>query len=256
MRRPTACCRTDLCCRIPLFLAAVLILAAPAGATPYLYTKAYVLYGPPDAWNNGSVNTGSSSASTSGGYNVDTHSYTGAASAQAEYGRLHAFASGSVLDALSPSHLVAGEARFNDDLTFTGGSGNGTVVFRFTVTGSASGSASTYAGIDVSGFTTYFSTGGTYDVGPIPITFDSPAHLLFSLGAYVRADLLPGQSAGGTTDFGNTATLTGITVYQGGVPLPTFGLSTSSGTTYPLPEPATLSLLALGGFPLLYRMRR
>ncbi len=57
-----------------------------------------------------------------------------------------------------------------------------------------------------------------------------------------------------TSDFSDSAVLTGMQFFVDNTP--TDALITGlSGTTYALPEPATLSLLALGGLAMIRRRR-
>lgn len=77
----------------------------------------------------------------------------------------------------------------------------------------------------------------------IPVDYNVPQHFEFILGA--AATIFFGETTTRTADFGSTATLTTIDLFDANSdPITASGTSSDSGTSYPVPEPTSALLLA------------
>ncbi len=193
-------------------------------------------------------------------------SQTGVASnASATFTEFKAFARN---DLVSGSNARA-DAEASDTLTIdTAGSPVGTTRLEMTwqIDGTLSGSgdqSATFSSdyrIDTSGSghpnltagTNSYTTNGsinesvTFVYDNVPL--NSPWNVFTELTVQVEAG--PGES-----DFDNTATLTGVTLFVNDIATPAL-VTGLSGQTYAVPEPASAALLALGGLALRGRRRR
>ncbi|MEX0612698.1 MAG: hypothetical protein WD738_09680 [Pirellulales bacterium] len=235
-----------------------LALALPVHclAATSLTTRNGVVWG--NAFLFGDFEDQGASGSDADGYSETGGSFAGTAMSFVSFGAIHARAQADVVSGNYDRQIANSSARFKDTFLFTGGSGVGQAVFTFTVSGSVNPlSADADGSLFVNeGEFANFKTGGTYSSFPIDFLFGSPIELTFGLGAVVRF-LGMGSTNSATADFGSTATLTGIQVYQGGDSVP-FELSAESGTVYPLtvvPEPVA-ALFALLALPALALRRR
>ena len=177
----------------------------------------------------------------------------------------------------SPTTIVDSYAIFVDSMTFFSGVGSGTAIFTFDVDGVGSSQGTGPLGPTILA-DLYYYFGPELAVLPtlekIPATdltvrqtvtsveipyFDGvPVEVRGMIVADVRlscpsTDLVFCASWGGHgfSDFFNTATMTGIDLYDGtGTPVENFTIVSESGTLYTangvVPEPATLALLGLG----------
>jgi len=241
-----------------------------------------------------------SSTMSAGGMGPNgTSTYNGGSQSYAAYGQLGVSANGT-FNGLTDSQATAGSeafATFMDSFTIAGVSGQtGYFVPTFTVDGSwnKTGSAAVQFEMDyqinnnaplmlyrIQGDTTagpslwyngYVSSlpgltvgatsvSGSTDVSISPIAFQF--NQSFDLTMALFAGVLPYSNGAGTSDFLNTAKLTGITVYDSlGQPLTTFSITSGSGTTYTangvsaVPVPAAAWLFGSGLLGLIGVARR
>lgn len=209
------------------------------------------------------------------------------ASASAEYGRLHAFAGGTLTDAYqndanplyydgenvnedgSPDQFgTLGFARFTDTLTYGNIAQAYYARYTFFVDGVATGDSvaafilakigsddQEYLDIDLGrrGNIAQYVTTDKHLISP---GFEQDVNVLFSAqfnpSAFGESTLLEGSA-----DFSSTATLAGIGLYDANDNLVSgFTVSSLSGTQYPtapVPEPATMAALGLAALATLRR---
>ena len=223
---------------------------------------------------------------SSGGQDATSLTYT--ATSQAQYGLLRAYTTGTQTGQVnSPGGFVDVRSTFTDDLTISGGTGNGTAVFTFNVDGIATDNGAAGGGpFADSQLEYYFGLDSAYSesvqtlvdvtntdfarsiVVTVPIQFGQT----FLFRGEILASLFLGcqtggstpctaYTASGTTDFSSTAELTGIQVFDSNNnPLNNAQISSSSGTVYPdavvVPEPASVISLASVAAILLGALRR
>ncbi len=195
---------------------------------------------------------------------------TSTASAEATYGILKASAEISKGSAIEPFNFATGTAEFDDTLTITGGAGSADISFAFQLDGVLQdiNAAESRARVEFNVFlpqtfqsynqTFMVESGNSRTLNELLVTPD----FTFDYGVpfIVQVDLIASVSLEETDDgtasslFDNTAIFTGLTVSSGGVPVSGATVSASSGTNYPVPEPAS-SLLLLIGFAAFSRRR-
>lgn len=213
------------------------------------------------------------------------------ATGQAGYGRLRTYATGSLTNAYrneanplyydgenvnedgSPDSFgTLGYAGFTDLLTYGGTAAAGyRASYTFFIEGTATGdslSAYVYAKIgdnprellnaDLStrGPIAQYVTTQRYAIdGALQQTVDVIASAQFNPSTFGEPSFLSGEA-----DFDSTTTLSGIQLYDADDNLVAdFTLTSASGTSYPIspvPEPASLAALAVGGAALLRRRKR
>ncbi len=206
-------------------------------------------------------------AGESSTYNIST---------SATFGAMHAYASQTATgNATSGYAEVAAYSWFNDVFTFSssGKTGNGTAYFTFDVDGRRTASPGTtpsgpfgkaalayYSGVypvrQVDGTISVSNTtfAGSFRSEPIPFTFGVGVNVDATIIASGDADCQPRSrpsciawTAGTTTDFSATATLSRIELFDSNNSLiPAFSIQSGSGTVYTangiVPEPGTAAI--------------
>lgn len=223
---------------------------------------------------NGTIQNGTFPSGSSKNYTLADYS----TKAEAEFGILRARSEARVTgELLSPITIVDSYAIFVDTMTFTSGVGSGTAIFTFDVDGVGSSQGTGPNGPTILA-DLYYYFGPELAVLPtlekIPATDRTVRQTVTSVEipyvdgiavevrgmivADVRlscpsSDLVFCSSWGGQgfSDFFNTATMTGIDLYDvNGTRVEDFTIESGSGTQYTangvVPEPATLALLGLG----------
>lgn len=174
---------------------------------------------------------------------------------------------GEVNEEGSPDGFIAaGWASYTDQLAFNGISGGYYARYSFFIHGEVQGGdAYTYLNVWINGNLESFTVEGTGYVGEY---FNTDRYFIGSAGHEMTASLtsqfLPnsywaedGSTFSGASLFGNTVTLTGIVVEdEFGNVVDGWTVSSASGTNYPVPEPATMSILAAGALAIVARKRR
>lgn len=182
---------------------------------------------------------------------------TSTAQATATYGILKAQAS-IEKPVIEPFNFATGTATFSDVITVTGGSGPGTISFEFQITGdlqdtNASGAQPSRADLNLflpESFQSYneqfFVESGvsralneTVVTSPLDFTFGEPFIMDVKLEVFVQLE----ETDQGTAfaNLLNTTTMTALTVVGATGPVTASG---QSGTTNPVPEPASFVFLA------------
>jgi hypothetical protein len=184
----------------------------------------------------------------------------------AAYGILGGFASesisGSIQSGAVPAGLYSvlnGLSNFDDTYTVSGGQvgTSGTMTATFTINGSSASSLG-FAGVVMFAIegSTYSNdcgqlTGpGTITCTGIPIIYGQGTNILFQMSTIINGvSWTAGSSA--TANYANTATLTGIAVYDAAdSPISNFSIVSGSGTEYTsdgvVPEPSAFGLSAMG----------
>jgi hypothetical protein len=198
---------------------------------------------------------GAASANAQAGYSGERW-FVGTASAWADYGRVGAYAAVDADRALYPLNRALAEAAFSDVLRVLGPTGEGFIVYTYTITGSAEGEdADAHLFLRHSGDPDEELAGevtqtASFDSLPHHITFGAPFETGVSILAL--APMTEGQSGAAYADFSAGASLTGIRVFDGQMqPLVGWTVESQSGTAYPVPAGGTgVSLIvagALGG---------
>lgn len=205
----------------------------------------------------------------------------GTASASAQYGTLRTNVSGFVNNNYynpdnpyfwegpgnnpnfegSPDHILIGaQASYNDVFTY-GGTANATVRvnFYFHVHGVMSGT-NAYAGLQVTNdgvmVANYVANPGANGIvdevfatdfieigGDLQINHNVLLYNGFDVKTYNYID---GATIAGQADFGNTITMVGMSAIDAdGNPLSGWTVNSGSGTNYPVPEPATMTILGI-----------
>ena len=239
--------RSSIRSSIRTFLAGGLVVAwcasVPAGSVGAfaVETQAGVNWGSfPGEF--GGADFGIATASYTDGYSSGG-SFTATADAEAAYGVLKAKATGTTVNA---TYLVQGAeaiAIFTDEITFTTVPPNGRAEFVFTLTGGSTGlpakaklTVINHSKGGISHSVDLITTAGDYRL-IIPVDFNVVQTFEFVLEASFRISM--GASETQTADFGQTATMTAIDLFDAGAsPISSFDVSAASGTTYPISFPA------------------
>jgi hypothetical protein len=258
------------------------VLCSVASATPLLLTYNYVRYYnlPADHSTyacehpNGPACIGSSVAPGTNwtvNYASDSSAQFGILRAQAQF-----FLTGdNSLGALNggavpfPNLLSVGaRAGFRDSLTVQGGTGQGTMSFQFSVTGTSSASGGATARpvvqyVPIVAGSEDFNNAILYNVvngiATVPLTFTFGQPTEYEIFFYALTQIFSNQGwasgSAANADYFHTATLTGIDVRDaGGSAVNGFSIISGSGTQYGVngvvPEPSTYSLVGLGTLAL------
>lgn len=196
---------------------------------------------------------------------------TSTASAEATYGILKASAEITKGPAIEPFNFATGSARFADTLTISGGTGTADISFAFQLDGLLQdiNAGESRAQVEFTVFlpetfqlyneTFFVESGNSRAIDDLLVTpdfiFDYDVPFQFQVDLIARVSLEESDDGSASSQFDNTAVLTGLTVSSGGVPVSGATISTSSGTNYPIPEPASGLMLLLGTWTLSFRRR-
>lgn len=181
-----------------------------------------------------------------------------------------------ILEDYSPlsydSSTLMGSTAQVDDMVTVAGSGPGFIQYTFNLSGMAANSNPSLirsglffnafiAGdsqITLNSFSLGYYPTGDFVTAMIPITFGTPFRYFLQLQTFVQAvasDTDPGPIISGIF-YGDTARLTALAVFdQNGNPIAAPVITSDSGTTYNVPEPAS-ALVLLAGTGLLALVRR
>lgn len=173
---------------------------------------------------------------------------------------------------------VTSEAKFTDQLIYGGTASNYTSTYYLHLTGNIIGDGSGFVvvemdhGVNGQQSSQMFYTDGAYDILIESQAFVSSPNQQFSIRLFTSFQTSmeyanDGQDYSGTANFANTLDLVGVSVQDNdtGLYLNQGDISSESGTTYAIktpavttavPEPASISLLAMGGLLMLSRRRR
>jgi hypothetical protein len=229
---------------VSLLIAAI---AAPA-ASASLTTHAAVGYGSGPLIGPDLYGAATCSAQTS---YTGAGSFSGSAVAQAAYGNVGAVATVEALNALYPLNRALGESSFLDTLQVNGPTGDGFIIYTYTLTGSAQGEADAHLFLRHSGdpdeeLAGEVTSTSTFDSLPHHITFGQPFQTGLSL--LVIASIAQGQSGQAFGDFSAGAALTSVRIFDAQMnPLQGWTIQSESGTAYPVPSPVTVVPLVLLG---------
>jgi hypothetical protein len=269
--RSTNRCKTSLDNPLLCILLFALGSASPALASSFSISSSATVTDPA---GGSCQQTGTTSASCSGGGTFvygdgQTTTFGGSAYGAADYGVLHAAASGgasctsnSVTNCYSPSAGTAeGEASFFDTLNITGGPVDGYLDFSLVADGTGAvtcvilgspldcGAAQTILSLanftgapTINGVTGNFILGvGTTDA-TILVPFGASqligggvtqVEVEMFLDSYVNCAVADGDTCSAFTDFSNTAIVTGLRVLDADFnPVPSAVVTTASGTNY------------------------
>ena len=206
-----------------------------------------------------------------------TGTVSGQGTASAEYGMLHTDISSTYTGSTSSLYVGAGaNATFIDDFTvnfapFTGDAGFMALVVTVDGTNTSSGSMISYASVTYEvnygqGFgipTTLYlpddAVSGQFTLGYIPFTYGDTFALDLGFSATVQSGSLQNgipsfspttQSGSGTSDFDDTLTVSGLTIFDSNMDLvPGATISSGSGTVYTqdgvVPEPSYVVLVGI-----------
>lgn len=172
----------------------------------------------------------------------------------------------------SPDHLLVGaQASYNDVFTY-GGTANATVRVNFffhvhgvmTGTNSYGGLQVTNDGVMVANYVANPDSNGIVDEifatdfieigGDLQINHNVLLYNGFDVKTY---NYLDGSTIAGQANFGNTITMVGMSVIDAnGDPLSGWTVGSGSGTIYPVPEPATMTILGLAALAAIKRKRK
>lgn len=201
---------------------------------------------------------GTSNAATTHGY-TSPGAFTGTAQAWATYGLVGAIADATATGSAYETQLVQAEAAFTDQLTITGATGPGFIVYQYSFTGSllgtshqAHGHGFVRHGTDPDEELDHLTGNAVILSQPHTFTFGSP----FAMGLLLTAEvhMHDGFTGHVQSDFSAGAMLTGIQVFDAQMtPVSQVAITSQSGTIYPLPSPAS-GLVFLGA--LAARRRR
>lgn len=210
--------------------------------------------------------------------NMRTTTLSGSAWATADYGILRTSADASVLNTFfneeNPDneipniYIAYGQANFTDTLRYEaqGINQNWRVRYVYYVHGMNSGVGYGALGVDIGANYESFFFGdpglvaGTYATELYELDGNLEHEIRANLysGIEVHTDFLDdGSDVFGSSQFGQTVVLQSIELYDEANNLVTdFSIESASGSTYPVPEPMTMSLLGLGLAGLAARRRR
>ena len=240
---------------LPLKRLCLLLAVVCSAARADLLSHALVRYGDPTFTVDEHFGTQTADAAL---LYSNPGSFHGVSSAQAAYGHLEAAATVLAVDAAYPVNFAQAEAGFTDSLTINGPSGVGFVVYTYAVEGWAVGEQSLgamflrHGGEPDEELSDEIAGGETFQSLPHAVSFGQP----FTHGLILQAN--GGIGLGETGEFGSvlSAMLTGIEVFDASMnPVGTYTVSSSSGTSYPLPEPGA-ALLLLAALAIGPRRRR
>lgn len=216
--------------------------------------------------------------------NEQTSTFEGGGTALAQYGQLKSSTWGSLTNSffneanaandLPNIYATFGQVTFNDTLKFVGSFILPTFKVRYTyfvdgeVTGDrAYGALSVDVGTNHESFymdnnqgntiANYYTT-ATYELNPM-LEHDLSTNFLAGFQVDTR-NLPDGFDVAGSANFGSTVTLTSVEMFdQNDNPFYDFTIESDSGTQYPaapVPEPATITAMALGAVALLRKRRK
>jgi hypothetical protein len=288
-------------CVLAQFFALSICAAATASATPFLLLTSGAVVttgsGTTTDRRDNLIDTSSANLSRTATY---SYLYTDPTlpGSLAE-GDFDAFGSVSygVLSATLSHELISGQttrprvtpfssALWVDDLTVVAPVSGGSFILKFDLTGTGT-TTSLSAGVEMLALLRFFgganpgpgdpftnydvtdsSLSTTYLSAPIPFVSGTPVAVQGSVGTNVRFSCVAVDcsdwSGSGTLDFGDTAVLSGISVFDAsGAPVSGFSIKSSSGTQYTqngvvaaVPEPTAMLLLGTGGLGLIAKLRR
>lgn len=236
---------------MPIFL--VFLIAAPV-ASADIVAHSLVAYGDVSFTTNeqyASPNAGAQLSYSSPGI------FTGESSSHGEYGLVGGIVSISSVDASYPTNRALAEATFHDTLTISGPLGAGFIQYEYTLVGEAFGEADAHLFLNHQGdpseeLAGEATEGGIYTSEFHNIVFGTPFD--HGLSINIAAFIGLGETEEAGADF--YAYMSGVHVFDSSMtPVASFSISSVSNTSYPLPAPSTVALLACGGL-IAHRRRR
>ncbi len=183
--------------------------------------------------------------------------FNGESSSHGEYGLVGGTVSISSVDASYPTNRALAEATFHDTLTISGPLGAGFVQYEYTLIGHAEGEADAHLFLNHQGdpseeLAGEATEGGIYTSEIHNIVFGTPFD--HGLSINIAAFIGLGETEEAGADF--YAYMSGVHVFDSLMtPVASFSISSVSNTSYPLPAPSTVALLACGGL-IVHRRRR
>jgi hypothetical protein len=219
----------------------------------------------------------------------DTMTFSGTGFASAQYGQLKTSASGELENAFYNSDnpwywnsntnelnedgtpdvfISAGQATFNDTFTYSNYGPAVTVNFFYQVSGTFTGEEvyhSLYVSNDGDSDYIYLDTfqGNSFNQTWVTKNFSIGDgvldHSTNSLSSFlVQPEFYPdGSLISGTANFSSTITLTGMELRDAnGALVNGWSMSSASGTVYPVPEPASMTILGLAALAAFKRKRK
>ncbi len=171
-------------------------------------------------------------------------------------------------DGVPDFFLIAGTTSFTDTFTYTGLGAGFTVNFFYHIDGQMLGD-DPYTNLIVTNngnqeiFNATAGIGGAVSQNFVtqkytPINNQIVHKAQFTSGISSRInEYSDGTNLSGTADFSHTITLAGMQVYDANGNLATgWSVTSGSGTIYPVPEPATMTILGLAALAALKRKRK
>jgi len=183
--------------------------------------------------------------------------FNGESSSHCEYGLVGGTVSISSVDASYPTNRALAEATFHDTLTISGPTGAGFIQYEYSLIGEAFGEADAHLFLNHQGDPSEELAGeatesGIYTSEFHNIIFGTPFE--HGLSINIAAFIGLGETEEAAADF--YAYMSAIHIFDANMtPISSYSIVSESGTTYPLPAPSTLALLACGGL-ILHRRRR